>query len=325
MTSVAVIGECMLEYLADEPDRVLTAAGDTYNTAVYLARTTDPSQVVISYVTALGDDDGSGAILHSLRAEGIQDALVVRLPDRNCGTYHVHTDATGERSFTYDRSQSAATEIFGDLFPTAIDEQLGSFDVIYLSGITLHIMSATARSRLVACLTRARAHGATIVFDSNYRASAWPSPGVARDTFAQVLDITDIALPSFADEAALHGDQDPTSCARRLAAAGVREIVVKDGSRPACLTRDGTSEVIAADRPSAVVDTTAAGDSFNAAFLAARLAGLAPAQAVRAGHRLAALVVRHRGAIVPEDVLRRRAAIGPLKDPETSETSRSTS
>ena len=52
-----------------------------------------------------------------------------------------------------------------------------------------------------------------------------------------------------------------------------------------------------------VVDTTAAGDSFAAAYLAARLRGAAPAEAARAGHALAGAVVRHPGAIIPRDAM----------------------
>ncbi len=51
------------------------------------------------------------------------------------------------------------------------------------------------------------------------------------------------------------------------------------------------------------VDTTAAGDSFAAGYLAARLRGEAPAAAARAGHRLAAVVITHPGAIIPREAM----------------------
>jgi 2-dehydro-3-deoxygluconokinase len=58
--------------------------------------------------------------------------------------------------------------------------------------------------------------------------------------------------------------------------------------------------VVEADPVEEVVDTTAAGDSFAAAYIAARRHGLSPVAAARAGHKLAGAVVRYRGAIIPK-------------------------
>jgi 2-dehydro-3-deoxygluconokinase len=66
---------------------------------------------------------------------------------------------------------------------------------------------------------------------------------------------------------------------------------------------DGAVREIAAPPVAHVIDTTAAGDSFAAAFLAARIRGADAATAARAGHRLAGAVVQHRGAIIPRDAM----------------------
>jgi 2-dehydro-3-deoxygluconokinase len=50
-----------------------------------------------------------------------------------------------------------------------------------------------------------------------------------------------------------------------------------------------------------VVDTTAAGDSFNGAYLAALLAGGSEADCLAGGHAMAAKVIGHPGAIIPRD------------------------
>ena len=112
---------------------------------------------------------------------------------------------------------------------------------------------------------------------------------------------------TFPDEQALFGDASPSATAARLAQAGVSEVVVKDGEAPALVLLDGTAENIPARRVTAV-DTTGAGDSFNGGYLAARLAGDGPGEAVRRAHAVAAAVVQVRGALAPFETL--RAAFG---------------
>jgi 2-dehydro-3-deoxygluconokinase len=109
----------------------------------------------------------------------------------------------------------------------------------------------------------------------------------------------DIALPSFDDEAAAWGDADPATSVARIAALGVEEIVVKNGAGPALVFADGALARIPASAASDARDTTGAGDSFNAGYLASRLAGLVPAEACDLAHELAAEVIRHPGALAP--------------------------
>jgi 2-dehydro-3-deoxygluconokinase len=76
-------------------------------------------------------------------------------------------------------------------------------------------------------------------------------------------------------------------------------VVVKQGAEP-CLGRyDNTTFEVAPPRVQQAIDTTAAGDSFNGAYIAARLNGRSPQQAATDGHRMAGHVIGYRGAIVP--------------------------
>jgi len=86
-----------------------------------------------------------------------------------------------------------------------------------------------------------------------------------------------------------------------MQAFGIGEIVVKNGPNSALVCSGGRTEHIPVPEVVDPVDTTAAGDSFNAGYLAARLAGASPVDAVSAAHRLAAEKVRHRGAIMPRN------------------------
>ena len=106
-------------------------------------------------------------------------------------------------------------------------------------------------------------------------------------------------MPAYDDEAVLWGDPSPEATVERLQAFGIAEIVVKNGPNSALVATPGSREFVAVPEVVVPVDTMAAGDGFNAGYLAARLAGEGPAAAAAAAHRLAGQVIRHRGAIMP--------------------------
>lgn len=291
MQAVA-FGECMIE-LARGPGGVARVgfAGDTANTAVYLSRL----GVRTAYLTALGRDDWSADMRAFLAREGIDTGLVLTHPSRAPGLYAISTDTKGERSFTYWRDQSAARAIFECPEADVALASAARSGLLYLSGISLAIVEPAQRRRVTSLVREVRAAGGLVAFDPNYRGRLWPS---VEDFKAAVLDITpalNMALPSFDDEAAVWGDDTPEATAARWSALGVPEIVVKHGTSGALTAHGWVPAALVAD----AADTTGAGDSFNAGYLARRLAGDGPAQAARFAVRLAAEVVRHPGAIIP--------------------------
>ena len=91
----------------------------------------------------------------------------------------------------------------------------------------------------------------------------------------------------------------PEATVERMQAFGIAEIVVKNGPNSALVAAGGQREFIPVPEVVVPVDTTAAGDGFNAGYLAARLAGKQPGEAALAAHRLAGQVIRHPGALMP--------------------------
>ena len=296
----AAIGECMIE-LSDLGDGNMTLAfgGDTLNTSVYLARLGARAGIAVDYVTALGDDPYSDQMIVGWRKEGVGTELVARLPGRLPGLYAIRTDTAGERSFYYWRSAAAARDLFKSAAAGGLAERLGGHDMLYLSGITLSILDNDSRAALMALVRQARGNGARIAFDSNYRPRGWPDTAEAQAVMNQMLRHVDIALPTLDDEQALFGVADADACIERMAALGVAEIVVKNGPQACAIRHDGRRVDVETDAVATPVDTTAAGDSFNAGYLATRLGGGDPEAAARNGHRLATEVIRHRGAIIP--------------------------
>lgn len=276
-----------------------TFGGDTLNTAVYLARSLPGGAGAVSYVTALGKDPFSEEMIAAWRAEGLRTDLVARLPDRLPGLYIIRTDAQGERTFHYWRSAAAARAMLEEDAATRLADSLAGFDLIYLSGITLGILDADSRARLHALLERLRESGSRIAFDTNYRPRLWCDRAEAQEAVRRTAASADIALPTHEDEAALFGDPSPEATAERLHGLGVGEVVVKCGNSPCLVSLEGQQHWVGGETVERPVDTTAAGDSFNGAYLAARLTGADAPEAAAAAHRLAGRVITIKGAIIP--------------------------
>lgn len=292
---VACIGECMVE-LREAPDGQLRRGfgGDTLNTAVYLARL----GVAVDYVTALGDDAWSDEMLARWQEEGIGTGLVRRLPGRLPGLYVIQTDPQGERRFLYWRDSAAARDLFDHFDPA----ELAAFDTLYLSGITLSIYGPAARAVLFGALADARSRGTRVAFDTNFRPRGWPDRTIAHAAYAQAYALADIVLASAEDLALLHGDVGEAELLRH---AATTEIVLKLDYPASRVLHGGAELLVRAGPVKQVIDTTAAGDSFAAAYLAARLRGASPEAAARAGHGLAGIVVGHPGAIAPRAAMPR--------------------
>lgn len=300
---IALIGECMLELTPQSRGHSserslpmnLSYGGDTLNAAVYLAR----QGIAVEYVTALGDDPMSAWMVEQWRDEGVGCDLVQYYANAVPGMYLIDTDDRGERSFYYWRDSAPARRLLEDpLKAEGLFARLAEFPWLCLSGISLAIYSEASRQRLFELLADYRRNGGKVAFDSNYRPALWPEQEVTRQAYESMYRLTDLSMPTIEDEQQLYGDADQNEIIERLQGWGVGEIVLKMGEHGCLVVVDGTRELVTAQKV-AVVDTTSAGDSFNAGYLAARLKGKFASAAAAAGHRLASVVIQHRGAIIP--------------------------
>jgi 2-dehydro-3-deoxygluconokinase len=294
---IICFGECMLELsrtVLGGSHWNLGVAGDTYNVAVYLKRLGKDA----AYMSALGRDPFSQEMLTAWKGEGISDEYVVTHPDRIPGLYAIRVDESGERSFEYWRNQSAARAFFECSGASALMQRAANTSVLYLSGITLSLFSDAERAQINTLAKSVRASGGDVIFDSNYRPRGWPDKPTAQRVIEDFARQVTIALPTLEDDRALFGDDGHEACARRWLGFGVREVAVKLGDAGSFVATRDLTELVAPEKIVVPKDTTGAGDSFNAGFIAARIDGHDIAEAAQIGNRLAAEVVQHQGAII---------------------------
>ncbi|UTT87190.1 sugar kinase (plasmid) [Vibrio pelagius] len=297
---IAIIGECMVELQRKKDLLKQSFGGDTLNTALYLSRLTKNYDISVSYITALGNDPFSSEMLQTWSKEGINTDKVLRLSDKMPGLYHIETDEIGERSFFYWRNDAAAKFVFDQPESALLVDSLMDYDAVYLSGITLAILTNAGRNVLFSFLTKFKAKGGSIFFDNNYRPKLWESRKTAQDTYLKMLGFTDTALLTFEDDQDLFGDVCLEECIGRTQQAGVSEIAIKRGAKECLVLSEGRAEYIAPKPVNSVIDTTAAGDSFSAGYLAKRLTGGDAFSSAAMGHKVAGTVIQYRGAIIPD-------------------------
>lgn len=305
MAHIAALGEVMVE-LSPSPSAsenrevmALSFAGDTYNTSVYMARL----GLETDYVTLLGDDPYSEQIMQRMTNENIGTGMISQIPGRSPGLYIIRNTPEGEREFFYWRKEAPARELFSsDENTRLLGEKLQTCDCVYLTGITLAIIGEESRNRLLTCLKSLRAQGVKVAFDSNYRPRLWKDKQTAQKAMLSILESTDIALLTLDDENLLWGDDSVAGCVERYKHTEINELVLKRGADETIIISNQQELRVSVTPVNNIVDTTGAGDTFNAGYLAARLNGASEIDAAKQGNRCAGIIIRYRGGVIDSEI-----------------------
>lgn len=298
---IAVIGECMVELQEIEPGNVRqTFGGDTLNAAIYMARLQKFFPLQIEYITALGTDPLSNKMIQFWENEGVKSNLVIQKPDEKPGLYFIQLDEHGERFFSYWRKEAAARKCFDFLESKNILDALEQYQAIYISGITLAILTQEGRNRLLDRLTKLHQQKISINFDYNYRPNLWKSPQEYKDTLSNLLPLIDIAFSGLDELEMLHGTSSLCKGHKFLLDSGVKESVIRNGNDPCSIQNKTSQHTIPIPSSIKIVDTTAAGDSFSGMYLVARKNGMEIDKAAALAHEMAGYVIQHKGAIAPK-------------------------
>ena len=285
------IGEVLVEFTrAADNSWSSGSAGDILNTCFYLAR----SGVRTGLVTRFGSDPHTTSILQFLEEEGIDRRFARVSSSAENGRYYVSTNHAGERSFRYERAESAARQLLRELDPEPLFRYCSRARLLYLTGVTLAVVQRSDQlSRLLARVKEESS--AVIAFDPNVRPSLWASLEEARERMERFIPLVDIFLPSAEDITLLWGaERDREELWERM---GLDHVVETRGEMGAILWRDGVRQEFPLIERRSPLDTTGAGDGFNAGYLAGVLKGWESERSVRAGEQVASRVVGVRGAI----------------------------
>ena len=289
------IGECMAEFSPDEQlgKFNLGFAGDTFNTAWYIAN--NHADVNSAYFSKVGDDELSDQMLKFMSDNQVDTRYITTVAGSTIGLYLISL-VNGERTFSYWRNKSAATFLGQNV--DDVGNAMKKQDMIYFSGITLAILDQNSRENLFSCLKSARRAGKKIAFDPNLRPKLWNDKKEMCDVIMAGANLSDIILPSFEDEATWFSDADPMSTLARYQNVGAETVVVKNAGDPVSFWSQHGTGTYLVESVEKIIDSTAAGDSFNAEILVGLLREIPLADAINNAAILAKKVLMGQGALV---------------------------
>lgn len=264
----------------DSPALIRTALGGAgANTATWLAHL----GVDTTLVGRIGDDPAGRQVLGGLTTAGVRAAMAVD-PDVATCCVVVLVAPNGQRTMLPDRGAA------GRLHPDDLDPTLlAGAAHLHLSGYVL--LQESTRAAGLATLAAARAAGLRTSVDPQSAALIGD-----RDAFLAAVRGVDLLLPNADELAALTGSTDPASAARLLDVVGA--VAVTSGvDGAAWVDHHGLIAVPATN--TACVDSTGAGDAFNAGVIAALLTSSSTVDAVRAGVAAGAAAIGVEGGQPP--------------------------
>ena len=294
------IGECMVELSALDSGLLQKSfAGDVFNSAVYMKRLVG-NDCDVSLLTAIGEDSISNEMELFFEKHGLGTDIVFKSASGTVGLYLISTDDDGERHFSYWRDNSVARQLMDILAQNSKLISDIKADLIFFTGISLAILNDESRRRLISQLTQAREKGTKIAFDPNYRHQLWENKESAADWITKAYNISDFIFPSLAEEEVLFDIKSVEECLDKFQAFEKCEVVLKAGDKGMYVKSDEKhfhQDFVSVKN---VVDTTAAGDSFDGTYLAVRLMGDNIEDSLSKAASVAAKVVQYPGAIIPE-------------------------
>ncbi len=289
MLDIICLGEPLLEFNQQPDGRYLPGhGGDTSNCAIAAAR----QGASTGYVTRIGADAFGDSFAELWAEEGVDMDGIVRDQTAHTGIYFVTHGPDGHQ-FSYFRAGSAASRMTPETLP---HDYIRRAKILHVSGISQAI-SDSAADAVFAAIETARAAGAQVSYDTNLRLKLWPIDRARAVTHAAMAR-AQIALPGLEDAEQLTGLSDPDAIVDFYLGLGAEVVALTLGVE-GTLVATGSARHRIGGRAVTPVDATAAGDTFDGAFLAELAAGRDPFQAAAHANAAAALSTQGYGAVAP--------------------------
>ncbi|MDC3186878.1 PfkB family carbohydrate kinase [Pelagibacteraceae bacterium] len=292
--NVCSIGEAMIE-ISNIKNSLYNQsfAGDTLNFCNYL----DKKKLNAFFLSAIGKSEINQSLLDFVKSKNISTKYIKQINQFEIGLYLIKNKDNGEKQFFYWRDESAAKQYFNNIDFLNLYKELKNFDYIYFSGITLSIIHISKLNNFIKLLNLLKSKKIKIVFDFNIRPSRWNKKNlnIFLDT---VLKFVDICFLSGEDMNYWKNKNNIKSYEQIVRKYKLKHSIFRKNAKFTYVFLNKTSYVFKNKLLKTVVDTSGAGDGFNAAYLSNFIVNNDPVLALKAGSSLGSKIVMKKGAIV---------------------------
>ena len=292
--NVCSIGEAMIEISNIKNSSYSQSfAGDTLNFCNYL----DKKKLNAFFLSAIGKSEINQSLLDFVKSKNISTKYIKQINQFEIGLYLIKNKDNGEKQFFYWRDESAAKQYFNNIDFLNLYKELKNFDYIYFSGITLSIIHISKLNNFIKLLKLLKSKKIKIVFDFNIRPSRWNKKNL-NIFLDSVLKIVDICFLSGEDMNYWKNKNNIKSYEQIVRKYKIKHSIFRKNAEYTYVFLNKTRYVFKNKLIKKVVDTSGAGDGFNAAYLSNFIVNNDPVLALKAGSSLGSKIVMKKGAIV---------------------------
>jgi 2-dehydro-3-deoxygluconokinase len=288
------IGECLIELYEQAPHTYRqSVAGDVFNTLFYASRL----GLRTGFISNFGSDTLTQHILDRMDAERIDRSCTATSQEKTNGLYLISQDEKKEPKYSFWRNDSAARQTLRVLAKDRLEKYISQTRYFHFSAIALAILQQ--REILIAILQKLQ-NKILISFDTNFRHGLWDDVGTLRNFIEENSSLITYLFVSKNDDEHLYGKRPADEAVLFYTGLGYKTVIFRQGENDVLVhTADGLLRVPTVNANS-VVDTTAAGDAFNAGFIASQLRGESIEDSILSGNRCAAFVIGRHGALADD-------------------------